>query len=265
MQISISETVQLEADFRTALENQELVLYYQPLFNLTTQEIQGFEALLRWQHPTRGLLLPQQFIPIVEQAQLNSELERWTLQGACLQLKQWQSEFPFLAKATIHVNLSEQQIQAENFVSFVKEQLATFNLDQAHLTLEVTEKKLIESQNLARKVLQDLEALGVNICLDDFGGVYSSLRYLSYFPIHEIKLDPSLIQDLKPGKTGQRNRQIIKAISSLCQNLEIKAIAEGVETAEQTMILRMCGYHFAQGFYFSHPLPASEIPALLTQ
>jgi len=265
MQVSVSETVKLEAELRTALEKQEFVLYYQPLFYLATGEIKGFEALIRWQHPTRGLLLPNQFIPMAKQTQLNSDLERWTLQTACSQLKQWRSEFPCLANATMHINLSEQQLEAENFVPFVEQQLAAIGSDPVNISLEITEKKLIESQGLARNVLSDLEALGVSICLDDFGGIYSSLRHLSYFPIHEIKLDPSLIQGLQSGESGQRNQQIIKAIRYLCNNFEINPIAEGVETAEQTEVLKKCGCEVAQGVYFSHALPASEITDLLAQ
>jgi len=263
MQVSVSESVQLEADLRKALEKQQFTLQYQPIIHLIHETIQGFEAFIAWQHPTRGLLSPSTFMPIAEQANLTQDLELWVIQTACLQLKQWQADFSSLAAASMHINLSHSQLAVENFVPLLQEQLETMGLDPSHLKLELTEQELIENQDLARKVLRGLDNLGVKICLDHFGGIYSSLSHLSQFPIHEIKLDPSLIVNLRLQE--KRHQQILKAIRSLSHSLKIDLITEGVETADQTEILKRCDYQIAQGAYFSQPLSAAEMTAFLAQ
>ena len=263
MEISLSETLQLEAELRKALEKDQFVWYYQPIFDLENGAIKGFEALLRWKHPKKGLMKPIEFISVAEEAGLINEIELWTLEKACLQLKQWQTEFSSLQDASVHINISSNQFHQEDFPKLVKKQLETVGLEAHCLKLEITETILVEKQDLSQKVLNELEALGIKICLDDFGVGYSSLSYLNQFPIHEIKLDPSLIIDLEVGETRNKTQKLLKGISGLCRNLDIGAIAEGVETESQKLVLGVCGYEVAQGFYFCKPLSAEEMTAYL--
>lgn len=265
MQTTVAEDWQLETDLREALEKQQLILYYQPIFDLRSQKIQGFEAIMHWHHPEKGWIEPSQFFAKAEQLGLVEEIELWSLQQVCSQFKAWQDDFIFLKDSSIHINISLNCFHQEEFTKQVQETLEKTDLASHALKLEITEMILMEEEETAQKVLEDLEALGVKICLDDFGVGYSSLSYLSQFPIHELKIDNSLIQEIDTEAIGKKNRKILKAIASLCNNLNISAIAAGVETQDQNLILSLCGYKTAQGDYFCQPLPASEMTTFLQQ
>ncbi|MFP4337325.1 MAG: EAL domain-containing protein [Halothece sp.] len=264
MQTTVAEDWQLETDFRRALEQKQLSLYYQPIFDLRSQKIQGFEAFMGWQHPEKGWIEPSQFLAMAEQLGLMEEIELWSLKEACSQFKDWQDEFLFLKDTSIHINISLNNDHQNKFVKQVQETLSMIGLASHALKLEITEISLMQKEETAQKVLEDLEALGVKICLDDFGVGYSSLSYLSQFPIHELKVDSRIIQAIDQEEIGKRNRQIVKAIASLCNNLNISAIAEGVETQDQSLILTIFGYQTAQGYYFCEPLSADKITTFLS-
>ncbi len=265
MQTTVAEDWQLETDLRRALEQKQLSLYYQPIFDLRSQKIQGFEAFMRWHHPEKGWIEPNQLLATAEQLGLMEEIELWSLKEACSQFKAWQEDFLFLKDTSIHVNISVNYFYQKELAKQVQETLDQIGLASQALKLEITENILMEKEETVPSVLEDLEALGVKICLDNFGVGYSSLSYLSQFPIHELKIDNRLIREIDTEEIGKRNRQIVKAIASLCNNLNISAIAEGVEIQDQSLILIICGYQTAQGPYFCQPLPPEDMTTFLTE
>ncbi|QDZ39349.1 EAL domain-containing protein [Euhalothece natronophila Z-M001] len=265
MQTIVAEQLQLENDLREALEKQQLVLYYQPIVDLRSKKIKGLEALMRWKHPDHGIIQPDDFLPIAEKADLLEKMESWGLKEACSQFQAWQKEFRFLKQAAIHFNISLNYFHQNNVVQDVKQILEDFSWTNHSLKLEITEMILMDQEEMAQAILGELEALGVGICLDDFGIGYSSLSYLSQFPIHDLKINNSLIMDLDQGEIGKKNRQIVKAIGNLCNSLKVRAIAEGVETQDQSLILNFYGYDTGQGNYYCHPLPAEKMTAFLKE
>ncbi len=265
MQTNIAEVVQLESDLRYAIQRDELVLYYQPIFHLGTYDIQGFEVLLRWHHPQKGLIPPKTFIPIAEKAGLINEIELWTLQQACYQFKDWLSQFPQLDNTYIQINLSPKQFQIPNFAKQVKQVLEEVSLDGHFLTLELTEKVFLENQDCAIATLKEISQSGIKISLDQFGAGYSSLQCLHQCPISTIKVDQSLIWDINHTEVGKINEQILKAIVNLCHCFEINAIAAGVESQQQNQSLLYCGFYLAQGFSFCPPLSGLEMTNFLHQ
>lgn len=257
----ILERLELEADLRRAVENKEFRLFYQPVVDLETGAMQGVEALLRWNHPTRGFVSPAKFIFIAEEIGLIVPLGRWVLAEACRQTKIWHNRFPDEIPMVISVNLSARQLQEASLVQQVAQVLAETGLDPALLELEITESVMMidAAQIIAR--LQALKALGIRLAVDDFGTGYSSMAYLSKFPLDTLKIDRSFVQTLGP---QDEKRAIVRAILTLAKTLNLTVTSEGIETAEQLALLREMGSDRGQGFYFAHPLTPEMITGLLT-
>jgi diguanylate cyclase (GGDEF)-like protein/PAS domain S-box-containing protein len=251
--------LELIADLRRANFSEELVLHYQPAVDLRTSSIVGVEALVRWEHPTRGLLPPSDFIPVAEETLLIDGIGRWVLAEACRQLARWRHELPDKA-LTMSVNVSARQLERRVLVDDVKTVLAESGLDASALTLEITESALAHGHDEVRAVIRSLQELGVRLALDDFGSGYSSLSLLQELPVDVLKIDRSFVEGVE--STGRR-AALLRAIVEIARALGLTVVAEGVENARQAAALRRLGCPLAQGFYFARPLPAAEIDALL--
>ena len=251
MHVRAVRLLQLENDLRRAIERQEFQLHYQPIVALQTQRIIGFEALVRWRHPERGLVSPVEFIPIAEETGLIIPLGSWVLRDACRQMQKWRLQFPAAAAWTISVNISEKQLSKANFVDQIKQTLLETHLDACSLKLEITESLLLENSQSVTSKLAELQALGIQLSMDDFGTGYSSLSYLLNFPFNTLKIDCSFIKnmDVSSEKLG-----IIRAIVTLAGNLGMEVVAEGVETANHLAQLKVLKCDYGQGHFFSKPL-----------
>lgn len=252
--------MELESELRNAVEHRALALHYQPKVLLSTGKVIGFEALIRWEHPERGPIAPDEFIPVAEQSDLIIEIGRWTLGEAIRQLAEWRSDGIISPAATIAVNLSPRQFADQGLVDHLVRQLAVHRLPAACLELEVTESVLILDATAALNVLQRLKAIGVGLELDDFGVGYSSLSYLHRFPFSSLKVDRSFVSSL--GRTGGGST-ITRSIIALGKALNLEVIAEGIESPEQASRLQAMGCLYGQGYLFSKPIPAREIGKLL--
>jgi diguanylate cyclase (GGDEF)-like protein len=250
--------LELENRLRYAIEHRELVLYYQPLVDLRSNVVFGYEALVRWQHPTRGLLSPSEFIPIAESSGLIVPMGYWILNEACRQGKRWadRSGEPPL----ISVNLSARQLQQADLVPRVKLALEQSGLSPSCLELEVTETNAMQNPEYSIRLLREIRKLGVRVALDDFGTGYSSLGYLRQLPINTVKLDKEFISDL----TTESNASIVIAVIQMAHSLGLEVIAEGVETESQMQMLRDHDCDRIQGFICSAPLPPNELDLLLS-
>ena len=244
----------LELDLRRAVANDEFDLYYQPLVDLRTNRLSGFEALIRWWHPSRGMVSPAEFIPVAEESGLIVQIGEWVIQRACAEAVTWPG------RLNVAVNVSPLQFNSPRLLSSVSEALRTSGLPAWRLELEITESVLLADNNASLATLRQLHELGANISMDDFGTGYSSLSYLRSFPFDKLKIDQSFVHDLD---TKEDSRAIIRAIISLGRSLRIQVLAEGVETAEQLALLRDEGCDEAQGYFFSPPRPGQEIPGLI--
>ncbi|NUN65415.1 EAL domain-containing protein [Pseudanabaena biceps] len=254
--------LRLENDLRRAIERNEFRLQYQPIVSLKSRHILGFEALIRWQHPEKGLVYPSEFIAFAEDVGLIVEIDLWVLREACMQLRTWQNLFPHAQNLVMNVNLSARQFTQSDLTSQIEQILRQANLDNICLKIEITERILIEKTSLATKILTELSDLQIHTCIDDFGTGYSSLSYLHRFPIHTLKIDRSFILRLDNEYEGN-NGEIVKAIIDLAINLGLNVVAEGVETAYQLEFLKSNNCHAGQGFYLFQPLNADAIAELL--
>src|SRR5215470_16526129 len=247
---------ELEMDLRKALATEQFELHYQPLVVLETNEVNGFEALLRWNHPSRGLVSPADFIPIAEETGLIVPLGEWVLKAACNEAVNWPEHIK------VAVNLSPAQLNSRNLVSMVKAALQESGMPPRKLQLEITETVLLQNTFTTLATLHELRKMGVQIALDDFGTGYSSLSYLRSFPFDKIKIDRSFIQDLS---NGAEPLAIVNAVAGLAKCLNITSTAEGVETQQQMEVLQSIGCTEMQGYLFSHARPASEIRQFFAQ
>lgn len=250
----------LESDLRAALDRDELRLFYQPIADLATGQIVGVEALARWQHPTRGLMLPLEFLPLAEETGLIVPIGQWVLEKACCQARAWQHQFRGGVPLTVSVNLSARQFQQPDLVSRVERALSGAGLDPALLRLEVTESALPDDARVALKTLNDLRALGVRVALDDFGAGCASLSSLRRLPVRTLKLDPSFL-----GALDEEAVPIVRAVATLAHALGMEVSAEGIETAQQLARLREVECDRGQGFLLSHPVAEDALSRLIEQ
>jgi diguanylate cyclase (GGDEF)-like protein/PAS domain S-box-containing protein len=252
--------VEVERELRHALDRDELALHYQPVVSLRNGEITGLEALLRWQHPERGLLDPAEFVSIAEDSGLIEPIGRWVQERACRQAVEWHEERPDARPFDVAVNLSARQVAHRDLPATVAEVIARTGLDPAHLRLEITESVLVEESASAISSLEALNEIGVRLVLDDFGTGYSSLAYLNRFPFHALKIDRSFVDALG---IEQERTAIVEAIIGMARALSLEVIAEGVENEVQLAELRRLGCDYAQGHLFHQAMPQDEVSRLL--
>jgi diguanylate cyclase (GGDEF)-like protein/PAS domain S-box-containing protein len=254
--------LQLETELRHALEHNEFELFYQPILSLDTQAIKGFEALVRWRHPTRGFMPPEEFIPTAEESGLILPLGRWILSESCRQLRAWQDALPQAESLVVSVNLSSKQFLQNDLAGQVLEALESTGLSPRCLKLEITESYLIENSDMAVKVMNRLRDIGVELSLDDFGTGYSSLSYLHRLPVNSLKIDRSFVSQMVE---SEEHSEIVRTIVRLAQNLKMEVIAEGIETAEQLDQLNELNCGFGQGYLFAKPMEAEMAEAFITE
>jgi len=247
--------LQMESDLRRAQERNEFIIEYQPIVSLNDFRVCGFEALLRWQHPERGLISPQDFIPVAEEGGQILPIGQWVLQQACAEMRRWQESFPADPPLFVTVNLSAKQFAQADLIDQVKCSLDQSGLDPNCLKLEITESVVMDNIETATAMLFQLRALGVRLSIDDFGTGYSSLSYLHRFPIDTLKIDRSFVTRIVNDK---ENIEIVRTILMLAENLGMDVVAEGVETQEQMALLRQLFCHSGQGYFFSKPLSVDE-------
>ncbi len=260
MNVHITERLSLEANLRRAVEREELVLLYQPKVGIRDAQVTGVEALVRWHHPTQGVINPGEFMPVAEDTGLVLSIGQWVLRTACRQLAVWREQgLPLLRVA---VNLSQRQFAQESLIQVVREALHIASVDPSRLELELTEAMVMRNPERAEKVLAQLKELGVHLVVDDFGTGLSSLKFLSRLPLDSVKIDRSLILDLP------RNREaaaLTRGVIAMAHSLNLRVIAESVETSEQWEFLRELGCEEMQGNYFSAPVPADIVASIVRQ
>ena len=256
------ERVTTERALRRGIETGELRLHYQPIVALDGGALQAVEALVRWQHPERGLVPPGEFIPIAEESALILQIGAWTLREACEQAHRWRARFGDAAPLPVSVNVSARQLAQPELPEIVRQVLTDAGLSSGDLAIEVTETALIEESSVPAASLGKLKSLGVKILLDDFGTGYSSLSHLQQFPIDALKIDRSFVMHLGG---GEDNTAIVRAIAAMASALGLDVVAEGVETAEQAAEALVLGCGLAQGYYFARPAPPAEIEPLISE
>ncbi len=260
MQTRAIDRLKLETELQQAIKNQELYLAYQPIISLQTGKLDGFEALVRWKHPVRGVIPPDRFIPLAEETGIIIPLGAWVLSQACRRLAKIQADFPQHLPLTMSINISGIQLSHAGLLSQIDKLLMDLNLDGSKLKLEITESVLMENPLAARKVVEELKKRQIQVCIDDFGTGYSSLSHLHRLPIDILKIDRCFIKETS---SDWKNSKIIKSIVDLAHNLGLELIAEGVETLEQLQMLQELGCQYGQGYLFSKPLDASQVLDLL--
>jgi EAL domain-containing protein (putative c-di-GMP-specific phosphodiesterase class I) len=259
MNLDIQEQMELQSQLHNALKNQELQLYYQAQVSMTDHSVTGFEALLRWQHPQKGMIPPAKFIPLAERSGLIIPIGEWVLNEACRQAKVWLDHGYPLVMA---VNLSSIQFKRGNLLETIAAALKNTGLPAHMLELELTESILLENVDSVMNNIQNLKNMGVKLSIDDFGTGYSSLSYLKRLAIDKLKIDQSFIADLA---TNSDDKAIVDTIIQLGHSLQLTVIAEGVENTAQLALLKEYGCNEAQGYYFSRPVPAIEAETLLSK
>ncbi|MGL4501277.1 MAG: GGDEF/EAL domain-containing response regulator [Planktothrix sp.] len=243
--------LQLENDLRRAIQNQEFSLYYQPILSLPISKKLGFEALIRWHHPKKGLISPNKFIPVAEETGLIIELGLWVIKTALNQISIWQEQFQGFSEIIIHINVSPQQLMIASFSEQVQELLSNFKIKSHQIKFEITESSLLKTGDPYIEVLKQLKKLGIQFCIDDFGTGYSSLSRLHEFPIDTLKIDRSFVSRIG---LNQGEIELIRTIITLAHGLGMDVVAEGIETKSQLNQLSLLGCEWGQGFLFSKPL-----------
>ncbi|MEG4441106.1 EAL domain-containing protein [Microcoleus sp. AT9_B5] len=254
MSLAMLNRLTLENDLQRALEHQEFVTYYQPIVNLQTQKVVGFEALVRWPHPDRDMVLPGEFIPCMEETGLIVPVGMLVLKQACQQLRAWHQRG--WTQLTMSVNLSVRQFTCPTLLADIDRVLAETAVNPAHLKLEITESAIVDNAQKAIALTEQLRSRQIQISIDDFGTGYSSLGYLHCFPVDNLKIDRSFVNQIQ---AGNRNYQVVNTIITLSDQLELAVIAEGIETTQQLQCLQQLGCEFGQGYLFSKPLAGAEI------
>jgi diguanylate cyclase (GGDEF)-like protein/PAS domain S-box-containing protein len=262
MRANAMRRLEVERELRHALDREELALHYQPVVSLRSGEITGLEALVRWQHPSRGLLDPAEFVSIAEDSGLIEPIGRWVQERACRQILEWHHQRPDARPFDVAVNLSARQVAHRDLPAIVAEIIARTGLDPVHLRLEITESVLVEESATAIASLEALNEIGVRLVLDDFGTGYSSLAYLNRFPFHALKIDRSFVDALG---IEQERTAIVEAIIGMARALSLEVIAEGVENEVQLAELRRLGCDYAQGHLFHAAMPEADVSRLLRE
>jgi EAL domain-containing protein (putative c-di-GMP-specific phosphodiesterase class I) len=260
MQVSMMERLELLADLQRAVERDEFLLNYQPMISLETGHLYGVEALVRWQHPRKGLIQPGDFISIAEDSGSILSLGKWVLEHACQQAMQWQLAYPESSTWTLSVNVSAKQLQHPGFVGEVAQVLRDTSFPPGRLILEITESVMMQDVRLMIARLQNLKDLGVRLAIDDFGTGYSSLSYLRQFPFDLLKIDKSFIDDVG---AGPEQKELTRAIIELGKTLDLELVAEGIERTEQLSRLKLLDCELGQGFYFAEPMDSNAVERLL--
>ena len=250
MESEIAKRLKLEQELRKAIDEDELLLHYQPQVNLQTGALIGAEALVRWQHPEKGLLGPDIFIPLAEESGLINQLSDWVLENAAVQLRRWIHQ---RHKLTLAVNLSVKDLMAEELHTKLHDLMQRYGLPRNVLELEITESTLMDHPELMITEINKIKKMGITIAVDDFGSGYSSLNYLKRLPVDVLKIDSSFISDIE---SDPSDSAIVAGIIGLAKSLKMKTVAEGVETEEQRRILEDLGCDNFQGYLFSKPLPS---------
>lgn len=253
------ETITIANEFKEALDNNELELYYQPIINFTSGRITGFEALMRWTHAERGFISPNVFIPIAEKSDTIIEASRWALEESCKTLKRIESKTG-ISDLYMSVNFSSTDFAHPDFTDNVYRILSETDVQAKQIHLEITERLLIQQPDNAKDVLEMCRKAGMEIAIDDFGTGYSSLSYLYYFPIDILKIDRSFIQAMHEEKASL---ELVKSIIGLGKNMNMSVVAEGVETLEDSDVLKALGCDEAQGYYFARPMPEKDVIELI--
>jgi diguanylate cyclase (GGDEF)-like protein/PAS domain S-box-containing protein len=254
--------LEIETGLRKAIDERQLILFYQPELSVTSRRIIGYEALVRWNHPERGLLPPSEFIPVAEESELIVHLGKWVLREACRQMAEWHSKFAFEPPLTISVNVSPRQLNQGGLVEDVERVLAETGLAPNCLKLEVTEGSIMQDAETALATLRRLKSLGVGLEIDDFGTGYSSLSYLQRLPFDTVKVDRSFIKELG---VSAESSEIVRTIMELARSLQMDVVAEGVETEDQFQMLAALGCQYVQGYYFSKPVNAPTTQILMVE
>jgi EAL domain-containing protein (putative c-di-GMP-specific phosphodiesterase class I) len=262
MRAAAMRRLEIERDLRQAIDRDELTLYYQPVVNLRSGELDGLEALVRWRHPERGMLDPGEFVSIAEDSGMIEAIGSWVQERACRQALTWQQLRPDARPLDVAVNLSARQAAHRDLPSVVEEVLARTGLCPVHLRLEITESVLVDESATAIASLEALSELGVRLVLDDFGTGYSSLAYLNRFPFDALKIDRSFVEALG---IEQEATAIVEAIIGMARGLSLEVIAEGVESEVQLSELQRLGCDFAQGHLFHAAMPEREVSRLIAE
>lgn len=262
-QTRVVEHIKLANEFRDALENNEIKLHYQPIVDLQNKdEIAGFEALMRWEHPARGFISPGIFIPIAEESGLIVSASQWALHEACSALKRIEGVTGYDSHLFMSVNFSSTDFASEDFVEGVYNTISRSDVKPEQVHLEITERLLMDQPDNARDTLEMCRKAGMSIAIDDFGTGYSSLSYLHYFPIDTLKIDQRFVRDMHKQESSMA---LIRSIIALGKNMGMKIIAEGVETAEEAQTLREMDCDLAQGYYFARPMPETDVVKLIKE
>jgi diguanylate cyclase (GGDEF)-like protein/PAS domain S-box-containing protein len=259
---TVMNRLQLRTDLQRALDNGEFVLHYQPLVTLETERISGLEALVRWEHPDRGLVPPLDFIPLAEESGLIIPLGRWVLRTACKEARRLQLRYPAHPPLSMSVNLSARQLQSAAILADVREALEESGIDPSTLTLEVTESAMMKDVDLSVLRLRELRGVGVRIAIDDFGAGYSSLGYIRQFPVDILKVDKSFIARIDE---GEKELALAAAIIDMAKVLNLRPVAEGVERQQQLDRLLELGCDSAQGYYFARPGSQSDVESHISE
>ena len=261
MHAQVVTLLHLENDLRRAVEQQEFVLHYQPIVSLQTGKLSGFEALIRWKHPERGMVSPGEFIPLAEETDLITPMTLWVLREACTQLKAWQQKHAHASALTVSVNLSGKTCEERNIVEKISQIIAETAVNPGMLKMEITEGTIMQHEEKTSAVLAELKAMRMQLMIDDFGTGYSSLSYLHRLPIDVLKIDRSFVSNME---LGNKNSEIVRTILSLASNLGMKTVAEGVENAAQAEALQGLECNFAQGYYFARPAAPADMEKYLS-
>ena len=254
--------LQLETDLRCAIDRDELSVYYQPIVDLATMKLIGFEALMRWNHPQRGIIPPNEFIPVAEETGLIVPMTLWILQRSCSQMVEWQQRAPDNASLMISVNLSGKHFAHSDIVEQIRRVLLETNIKASSVKLEITESAVMENAETAIALLKNLRSLGLQLSIDDFGTGYSSLSYLHRFPIDMLKVDRSFVGTMED---GTENGEIVRTVIALGKTLGLSIVAEGIETQDQLCQLQSVDCDLGQGYLFSKPIEADAVPAFTSR